>query len=311
MSLRPFRAFAPYLKTAHSFQSKKLYPSFIHQFHTITRRNEQNTMAEQKQPTGLIANKGIELLTAGTPNGWKASIILEELKEAYGKDYTFQGINIGLNTQKEPWFTKLGPNGRIPVIVDHDKGGFAVMEGLAILNYLTRHYDPEHKFSFTDPLDICRAEQWMAWQHGGLGPMQGQANHFNRFTKERIPYGMQRYTGETERLAGVLDHHLEGQDYIVGNKYSIADIGNFGWVNILRFSGVDLDQFPNLKAWWQRISERPAVQRGTAIPSKGGFANDTYLERLKDDPEFAAKEKELADAIKSAKEQYGYVYKSP
>lgn len=89
-------------------------------------------------------------------------------------------------------FTKLGPNGRIPVIVDHDKGGFAVMEGLAILTYLTRTYDTDHKFSFTDPLDISRAEQWMAWQHGGLGPMQGQANHFNRFAPERIAYGMQR-----------------------------------------------------------------------------------------------------------------------
>lgn len=83
-----------------------------------------------ERPTGLKASKGIELLTWGTPNGWKASIILEELKEAYGKDYTWQGINIGQNIQKEPWFTKLGPNGRIPVIVDHDKGGFAVQEGL-------------------------------------------------------------------------------------------------------------------------------------------------------------------------------------
>jgi glutathione S-transferase len=268
-------------------------------------------MAEPQLPNGLIANKGIELLTWGTPNGLKASIILEELKEAYGKDYTWQGINIGQNIQKEEWFTKLGPNGRIPVIVDHDKGGFAVQEGLAILAYLTRHYDPDHKFSFTDPLDISRAEQWMAWQHGGLGPMQGQANHFNRFTKERIPYGMQRYTGETERLVGILDSHLKTQDYLVGNKYSIADIASFGWVNILNFSGVDIDQFPNLKKWWQRINERPAVQRGLAVPSKGGFGNDSYKQRLKDDSEFAGKEKELRDAIGKAKEQYGYVYKSP
>lgn len=84
-------------------------------------------------------------------------------------DYTFQGINIMHNIQKEPWYTKLGPNGRVPVIVDHDKGGYAVMEGLAILNYLTKFYDPEHKFSFTDDLDIATAEQWIAWQHGGLG----------------------------------------------------------------------------------------------------------------------------------------------
>ncbi|KAF2492762.1 glutathione S-transferase II [Lophium mytilinum] len=269
-------------------------------------------MAEAPRPTGLIANKGIELLTAGTPNGWKASILLEELKEAYGKDYTFQAINIGLNIQKEPWFTKLGPNGRIPVIVDHDQGGFAVMEGAAILAYLTRHYDPEHKFSFTDPLDISRAEQWIAWQTGGLGPMQGQANHFNRFTKEKIAYGMQRYTGETERLAGVLDIQLKNQKYLVGNKYSIADIASYGWVNILQFSGVDIDQFPNLKAWWQRISERPAVKKGVEIPTKGaGFDNATYTQRLKDDPEYAAKEKEQKELIDAAKKQYGYKFASP
>jgi len=269
-------------------------------------------MSSDERPTGLKSNKGIELLTFGTPNGWKASIILEELKEAYGKDYTFQSINIGQNIQKEEWFTKLCPNGRIPVIVDHDKGGFAVMEGLSILTYLTRHYDPEHKFSFTDPLDESRAEQWMAWQHGGLGPMQGQANHFNRFAKERIAYGMQRYTGETERLVGILDSRLKDQDYLVGNKYSIADIASFGWIHMLRFSGVNLDDFPNLKAWWERINARPAVQKGLSVPTKPGIPdNDGYLQKIKDDQEFAQKEKTLAEQIKKAKEQYGYKYSSP
>ena len=122
---------------------------------------------------------------------------------------------------------------------------------------------------------------------------------------------MQRYTGETERLVGILDSHLKTQDYLVGNKYSIADIASFGWVNILNFSGVDIDQFPNLKKWWQRINERPAVQRGLAVPSKGTAGNDSYKQRLKEDFEFASKEKELRDAIGKAKEQYGYVYKSP
>ena len=97
---------------------------------------------------------------------------MEELKDAYGKDYTWQKIDISKNTQKEAWFTKLNPNGRIPVIVDHDRNEFAVFEGLPILTYLTRHYDPEHKFSFpVDSDDYSVAEQWMAWQHGGLGPM--------------------------------------------------------------------------------------------------------------------------------------------
>jgi glutathione S-transferase len=99
------------------------------------------------------------LLTFGTPNGVKASIVLEELKAAYGKDYVFQSINIGQNVQKEPWFTKHCPNGRIPVIIDHDRD-FAVFEGLAILSYVTRHYDPDYKISFSDPDDVSRAEQW-------------------------------------------------------------------------------------------------------------------------------------------------------
>lgn len=134
-----------------------------------TSANAARTMSSSSdRPHGLIASKGIELLTWGTPNGQKASILLEEIKEAYGKDYIFQGINIGENVQKEPWFTKYSPNGRIPAIVDHDRNDFSVFEGLAILNYMTKHYDPEHKLSFADPDDASRAEQWMAWQHGGL-----------------------------------------------------------------------------------------------------------------------------------------------
>jgi glutathione S-transferase len=124
------------------------------------------------EPTGLIAKSGIELLTASTPNGFKATIILEELKEAYGRDYVWQKIDISKNVQKRPWYTALNPNGRIPTIVDHDRGDFAVFEGIAILGYLTRHYDPEHKFSFpVDSDDYSVAEQWIGWQHGGLGPM--------------------------------------------------------------------------------------------------------------------------------------------
>lgn len=264
-----------------------------------------------ERPTGLKADKGIELLTWGTPNGVKASILLEELKEAYGLEYTWQGINISQNIQKEEWFTKLGPNGRIPVIVDHDKGGFSVQEGTAILTYLTRHYDPDHKFSFTDDLDVSRAEQWMAWQHGGLGPMQGQANHFNRFAPERIAYGMQRYTGETERLVGILDKQLTSNDYLVGNKFSIADIASFGWVNALRFSGIEINNFPGVKAWWERVSARPAVQKGLSVPSKSPFGNDSYLERLKEDREFAEKEDKLKQQIDEAKAKYGYKYSSP
>ncbi|KAJ9625091.1 hypothetical protein H2203_005045 [Taxawa tesnikishii (nom. ined.)] len=263
------------------------------------------------RPSGLIANKGLEVLTFGTPNGHKATILLEELKAAYGKDYVYQSISIMENIQKEPWFTKLGPNGRIPVVVDHDKGGLAIMEGAAILSYLTRHYDPEHRFSFTEDPDLSYCEQWVAWQHGGLGPMQGQANHFYRLAKERIPYPTQRYVGETERLYGILDNQLKDKDYLVGNKYSIADIANFSWVNVAYFAGVDLEQFPNLNKWWKRISERDAVKKGTAIPSESKITNGPYKERLQTEPEFKEQEDKLKKIGNEAKEQYNYKYSSP
>ncbi|GAB7346459.1 hypothetical protein MBLNU457_5151t1 [Dothideomycetes sp. NU457] len=264
------------------------------------------------RPTGLIASKGLELLTFGTPNGHKASIILEELKEAYGSpDYVFQSINIMENIQKEEWFTKLGPNGRIPVLVDHDKGGLGIMEGAAILSYLCRHYDPEHKFCFTSDPDLSYQEQWVAWQHGGLGPMQGQANHFFRLAKERIPYPTQRYVGETERLYGILDKALEGKEYLVGNKYSVADIANFSWVNVSYFAGIDLKQFPNVYKWWERINARPAVKKGLSVPSEPGITNEPYMKKLQDDEETQKKDKELHEHLDKAKSQYNYKYSSP
>jgi glutathione S-transferase len=117
--------------------------------------------------------------------------------------------------------------------------------------------------------------------------------------------------GETERLVGILDNHLKDTDYLVGNKYSIADIASFGWVNALRFSGVDIDNFPKLKAWWERILARPAVVRGLSIPSRSPMGNDLYAQRLKDDKEFAEKEGKKYEEIKAAKEKYGYKYASP
>ncbi|OTB14454.1 hypothetical protein K445DRAFT_318846 [Daldinia sp. EC12] len=272
-------------------------------------------MAEQPEPTGLIAKSGIELLTFGTPNGVKISILLEELKEAYGKDYTYQSINIMKNTQKQPWFTAINPNGRIPAIVDHDRGGFAVFEGLTILGYLTRHYDPEHKFSFpvdSDDYSVC--EQWMAWQHGGVGPMQGQANHFFRFAKEKIPYAVQRYIGETERLYGVLDKRLESRDFVVGagkGKYSIADINLLGWVNAASFTGVDITAFPNIEKWIDRCMARPAVQKGYAVPSYMPITNADIKKKLEQDPEAKKQHEESQKFLQEAKEKYGYKYSSP
>ena len=264
----------------------------------------------------LVARQSAELtehlLTQhpGTPNGYKASILLEELKEAYGLQYTTQGINIGENIQKEPWFTKINPNGRIPAVVDHDNGDLAVFEGSAILSYLTRKYDPERKFSFdSSDDDYTRAESWIGWQHGGLGPMQGQAGHFVQFAKEKVPYGMQRYVGEAERLYGILDTRLKGRDYVVGpgrGKYSIADIALLGWVNGIRGTTIPIDQFPSVKEWLARCLQRPAVQKGFQVPSA---PRSWALQEQ--EGEAAEKSAKLKDLVDQAKQQYGYKYSSP
>lgn len=143
-------------------------------------------MASAARPTGLIATSGLELLSFMTGNGQKASILLEELKEAYeGKpEYAVQSISIFQNIQKEPWFTALSPNGKIPVLVDHDAknengdGPLAIMEGAAILSYLCRKFDPEQKFHFKEDPHLSVQEQWMSWQVGGIGAAQGQANQY-------------------------------------------------------------------------------------------------------------------------------------
>lgn len=144
--------------------------------------------------------------------------------------------------------------------------------------------------------------------------MQGQANHFFRIIKDRIPYPTQRYVGESERLYGVLDIQLKDRDYLVGpgrGKYSIADIASFGWVNVSYFAGIDLSQFPNLHRWWKAISERPAVVKGLEVPSKSQIINGTIEKRLETEPEFKAKDEELRKARDEAKKQFNYKFSSP
>lgn len=212
--------------------------------------------------------------------------------------------------QKEPWFTAINPNGRIPAIVDHDNGGLAVFEGSAILSYLARRYDPEHRFSFApDDDDYTRAETWIGWQHGSLSPYQGQANHFVRFAKETLPYAVQRFVGETERVYGVLDKRLADRDYVVGpgrGKFSIADIALLGWVNALDYTTIPIDKFPAVKSWLARCWERPAVRRGFDVPTP--LAGSALKPQ---EAEAAQKTAELRKVVDQAKEQYGYTYKSP
>jgi GST-like protein len=210
----------------------------------------------------------ITLYTAPTPNGHKASIMLEEL----GVPYKVQPVNIGTGEQKKPEYMKLNPNGRIPTIVDHDNGdpstglgtGFAVFESGAILIYLAE------KFGRLLPQDLKgRSEviQWLMFQMGGIGPMQGQANVFYRYWPEKYQPGIDRYQKETRRLYEVLDTRLAGREFLCG-EYSIADIATYPWVKIHAWAGVEVEGLPHLKAWMTRMWERPAVQRGLAVPGK-------------------------------------------
>ena len=152
----------------------------------------------------------------------------------------------------------------------------------------------------------------MAWQHGGLGPMQGQANHFLRASKEKIPYGIQRYIGESERLYGILDARLATRDYVVGGKFSIADINLLGWVNVTALAGLDLEgQFPNVAKWLERCLARPGVQRGVAVPEGSSLTSAAVRKAIATDPEKKKQAEETAALIKDAKEKYGYKYASP
>lgn len=199
----------------------------------------------------------IELYTASTPNGWKASIMLEET----GLDYKVFPINLSDDDQKKPAFLKMNPNGKIPVIRDTDNGQI-VFESGAILMYLAEKTD-----SFYPSDKKYEILQWLMFQMGGIGPMMGQANVFYRYFPKKIPAVIERYHNEVKRLFGVLDNQLSNQDYLAG-EYSIADIANWSWVHIAYWAGVELAEFKHLNKWVDRIARRKAVQIGITIPNK-------------------------------------------
>ncbi|XP_006460044.1 hypothetical protein AGABI2DRAFT_117003 [Agaricus bisporus var. bisporus H97] len=222
----------------------------------------------------------ILLYTSTTPNGYPISMHLDELKAVYstfgGYEYEIQICGQGLRhldeRSKEDWFIKLNPNGRIPTIVDRSRNNFSVFETSAILLYLSQHYDPDFKFWF-DPIkdadNYSEMLQWIFFAHGGIGPMQGQAHHFAMRAPEDIPYAKNRYIDETKRLYNVLEIRLKERDYLAGSgrgKYSLADLKTFPWVRIhAKAITPTLDEFPNVKAWVQRIEERPATVTGVKV----------------------------------------------
>ncbi len=202
----------------------------------------------------------IELFTASTPNGIKASIALEELEIPY----ITRAIDLGAQEQKQNWFLAVNPNGRIPAIIDHDNDGFKVFESGAILIYLAQKAG---RLLGTNPNNESEVIQWLMFQMGGLGPMMGQANVFFRYAEEKIPYAVERYQREVRRLLAVLDGRLQQVEYLAGD-YSIADIANWSWAKSHDWSGVDIDGLPNLERWLQAIAARPAVMRGTEVPNR-------------------------------------------
>lgn len=208
----------------------------------------------------------IHLYTWATPNGRKTSVMLEEL----GLPYETHPINISKDEQFAPDFLAIAPNNRIPAIVDEegpDGAPLSLFESGAILIYLAEKTGSELLPS--EPRRRAAVMQWLMWQMGGLGPMVGQAHHFLFNPKEVVPYGQKRYHNETKRLYGVLDKQLASNEYVAGDAYSIADISIYPWISRFERHQVDLNDFPNVKRWFDLLSARGTVQRGMAVP----FAN--------------------------------------
>ena len=197
-----------------------------------------------------------------TPNGHKVSLFLEEA----GLPYRIFPVNIGQNDQFKPDFLKISPNNRIPAIVDHEPvdGGepISLFESGAILLYLA---EKTGQFIPQDLRGRQEALQWLFWQMGGLGPMAGQNHHFNRFAQEKIPYAIKRYVDETTRLYGVLDKRLADRDFVAGSEYSIADMSIYPWIARHSWQDQNLDDYPNLKRWFDAVTNRDATKRAYAL----------------------------------------------
>jgi len=198
----------------------------------------------------------IDLYTWTTPNGRKVSILLEEL----GVEYAAHGVNIGQDEQFDPAFLAIAPNNKIPAIIDRE-AGVELMESGAIMLYLAEKYG---RF-----LEVgegrLRVIEWLMWQMGGIGPFLGQVHHFLKFNRGKAPYAEERFSKEARRLYGVLDRRLEGREFVAG-AYSIADMATWPWISRFEWQEIDLNEFPNLRDWYVRIAERPAVQRGYQVP---------------------------------------------
>jgi GSH-dependent disulfide-bond oxidoreductase len=204
--------------------------------------------------------KPIELYYWPTPNGWKITIMLEEC----GLPYHVRYVDIAKGEQFERQFLRISPNNRMPAIVDPegpDGEPISVFESGAILQYLG---NKTGKFYPQRPRQRVEVDEWLFWQVGNLGPMAGQAHHFRNYAREEIPYAIARYTREVTRCYRVMDRRLAGRDFLAGS-YSIADMACYGWVKPYKRQGQNLDDYPNLKRWFDNLAVRPAVERALAV----------------------------------------------
>ncbi|MBT4522787.1 MAG: glutathione S-transferase [Halieaceae bacterium] len=216
----------------------------------------------------------IELYTAPTPNGHKASCVLEEL----GLEYEAKLVNISEGDQHTPEFRAINPNGRIPAIIDQDEGNLAVFESGAIMIYLA---EKTGRLLPSDRAGRARVIQWLMFQMGGIGPMMGQANVFFRYFPEKLQPAIDRYQNECRRLFEVLDNHLADNEWLA-DDYSIADIANWCWVRTYRWSGVSRDGLAHLGRWLDVMKEKPGLQKGIQVP----FSVESLLEDEKAQEEF-------------------------
>ncbi|MEO0836168.1 MAG: glutathione S-transferase C-terminal domain-containing protein [Cyanobacteria bacterium J06642_3] len=200
----------------------------------------------------------IDLYTFTTPNGRKASIMLEEV----GLEYTVHTIDISKGDQFTPEYVAINPNSKIPAIVDRD-AEITVFESGAILIYLA---EKTGKLLSSDPKQRFQTIEWLMFQMGSVGPMFGQYNHFNSYAPDKIPYAIERYKKETLRLYDVLNTQLDKTEYISGDDYTIADIAIYPWIAAYRFMKLSLDNYEQLKRWYEAIKLRPAVAKGMKVP---------------------------------------------
>ena len=209
--------------------------------------------------------KMIDLYTSNTPNGYKVSIMLEELK----LPYNVIAVDLVKKEQKKAEYLKLNPNGRIPIIIDRENKNFVVFESGAILIYLA---EKTGQFLPEQPEKRSVVLQWLMFQMGGIGPMQGQAHVFYRYAPEKIEYAIDRYQKETLRLYQVLDDQLKNKEYLT-DDFSIADIATWPWVRRHQWAGVEIEKLYNLKRWVENLENRPAFQKGIEVPFKMDRSN--------------------------------------